>query len=113
MPPIVQLAWVDGFGPEHQPVRGELGVELVQHDARLDDAGPCAGVDRDEPWQYLDQSITTATLHALPGQAGAAAAGQHRGTVLGAHADGRRGGVDAARHDDADRHLPVVRRVVA
>ena len=104
------MAWVAGLRAEHQPVSAELVVELVQHDARLDDAAS-APSRRPTParLQYFDQSITTATLRALPGQAGAAAAREHRGAVLAAHRDGVDGGLDRARDHDADRHLPVVR----
>src|SRR5262249_32680595 len=46
------------------------------------------------------------------GQAGPAATGQHRRAELGAHADGRRGRVRAARRHHAQRRLAVVGSVV-
>src|SRR5689334_23305766 len=47
----------------------------------------------------------------LPGEARAATARQHRHAVLATDRDGRHDRIDGARHDDADRRVPVVRRI--
>ena len=98
---------------EHQPVRRQLGVELVQHDAGLDHAGPRRRIDADQAVAVLGPVDDHRHVARLPGQAGAAATGHHRRAVLPAHGDGRHRVVHGAGNHDADRYLAVVRGVGA
>ena len=66
-------------------------------------------VDLEDAVEVLREVDHDSDVAALPGEARAAAAREHRRTVLAARRDGRDDVVDGARDDDADRHLPVVR----
>src|SRR5699024_4435826 len=59
---------------ESQPVRFQCVVELVQHDAGLDDASAALHVDRDDVVAVLGPVDHHGRVGALPGQAGAAPA---------------------------------------
>ncbi len=63
-----------------------------------------------DPRRYLLQSSTTATLQHCPARL-VPPPRARTGARAGAHGDGRARCRRRARHDDADRHLPVVRRV--
>ena len=99
--------------PEHEPVRCQRRVELVQHDAGLDHAGPRLGVNRHHAMAVLGPVDDHRHVARLPGQAGPAAPGHYRRAVLPAHRHGRRRVVHGARDHHADRHLAVVRRIGA
>ncbi len=98
---------------EHQPVRRQCRVELVQHDARLDHAALCPGIDRDDAMAVFGPVNNYRGVARLPGQAGTTSAGHHRRAELPAHGHGLHPGVHAARDHHAYRHLTVVRRVRA
>ncbi len=98
---------------EHQPVRRQCRVELVQHDARLDHAGLCPGIDRDDAMAVLGPVNDHRRVARLPGQAGTTPAGHHRHPVLTAHRDRLHPSLDGPGDDHADRNLPVVRRIRA
>src|SRR5262249_25950757 len=66
---------------ELQAVRGELPVQLVQHDARLHHAGAGVGVDRHQVVAVLRPVDDDGGVGALAAEAGAAAAGQYRRAV--------------------------------
>jgi hypothetical protein len=88
-----------------------LVVEVVEDDPRFDSAGAALDVDiKDRPAVHgpVDDHCR---VRALPSKAGAAAPRQQGHTERPTHADGSNDVVDRTRHDDRDRHLPVVRRV--
>jgi hypothetical protein len=94
-----------------QPVPRQFAVERVQDDARFDDAGARGRVDGHEPVAVLRPVDHHGGVGALAGQTAPTAAREHGHVVFTAHRDRVRRGVDAARHDDADRYLAEVGRV--
>ena len=90
---------------------GQGGVEVVELDAGLDDAGARVLVDRHDPRAVLRPVDHHGGVAALPGEARAAAAGEHRDVVLAAHGERLDAGVDRPGDDHADRDLAVVRGV--
>ena len=78
-----QLALIGGRVPQ--------GVEDA---AGLDGAEPLLRVDTDDMMQVLGEVHHDSDVAALPGEAGAAAARQHRGTELAGRGHGRNHVVD-------------------
>ena len=63
IPPSVQWLCVAGRGPYSSPVSARLVIEVVEHDARLDDAACDDPSSTDTSvLQYFDQSMTTAVF---------------------------------------------------
>ncbi len=87
---------------EHQAVRPQRGVEMVQHDARLAPHPARLRIDLHDPVQVFAGVYNHGPAHRLPGQAGAGAARQDGHTLL--RADRHRGDdfLDRARNDHAD-----------
>ena len=113
MPPSVQWSCVAGLGPNISPCGASCALSSSSTMPGSTTQVCAPGVDRDEPWQYLDQSMTTAALHACPARlvppprdTTGAPCSRHTATACDA-------GLDGAGDDHADRHLPVVRRVGA
>ena len=96
---------------ERQVMRLGGVAQVVEHDARLDARELALGIELDDAVQVLGEVDDDRDVAALAGEARAAAARQHRHVTARARGDRRDDIVDALRHDDADRHLPVVRRV--
>ena len=86
-------------------------AQTVEDAARLDACAPRFGIEGDKSVQVLGEIDQHRGVAALAGEAGAAAAHDHRGAGLAAFGDGGDDVVDAPGDDDADRHLPVVRGV--
>jgi hypothetical protein len=100
------------FGTDHQLMRRELLVQVVQARPGLHHRDPPAGVHRHQAMAVLGPVDHHARVAALPGQARAAPTGEHRDVVLTAHGDGLDGRVDSPWDHHTDRHLPVVGRVM-
>jgi hypothetical protein len=83
----MQVACVDGLGPNIRAVRRDRGVEPVQHHARLDHRDLPLRVDRDDAVAGLRPVDHHGGVAALARKAGPPAAGQHRRTVHAAHRD--------------------------
>ena len=97
--------------PELQAGRPELVVEHIHDDARLHQAGAVLPVDLQQPVAVLRPVQNHRGVGAFAGEAGPAAAGQHRGVVAPAHLDRGHRGFDRTRHHHAERDLPVVRGI--
>ena len=95
-------------GADHQPVARQRVVHLVQRRARLHHGRPGRRVGRFQPVAVLGPVDHHCLVAALPGQAGAAAAGQHRHVVLPAHRERGHRRVDVPGHHHPDRDLAVV-----
>ncbi|MHC2248779.1 hypothetical protein ACVJH7_008086 [Bradyrhizobium elkanii] len=94
-----------------QPVLPELPVEVVEHDAGLDHAGPILDVEREDPVQVLGQVDDDAVIDGLAALRGATAA---RGDDPPGVANDRQRPqrlVDGSRHHHAGRHDLVERGV--
>ena len=101
-----------GAGPEHQPGRGQFGVQVVQRDARLDHTGPCVRVQRHQPTTVSRPVDDHCSIGRLTREAGAATARQHRDVEAPTHPHRRHGVVDSQRCDHPERGLPIVRGVL-
>ena len=111
IPPSRAVGVRRGLRPVAQSVDAQLAVQLVQHDPRLDDAGPRVRINGNQPVTVLRPVEHHGGVGALPGEAGAAAPGQHGHVVAAADGDCGHGRVHVARHDHANRHLPEVGRI--
>ena len=65
-----------------QAMRLELAVEIVEHDPRLDHAGPVFDVERDDAVQVLGEIDDDAVIDGLAALRGAAAARGHDPPVV-------------------------------
>ena len=91
-----------------QPVALELAIEIVEHDAGLDDAALSGDVEIDdvvEVFRAVDHQRVVDRLAALRRSA---APRQHRHLLGAGDGDGALGLGDGARGDDADRHHLVM-----
>ncbi len=93
---------------ERQVVALRGVAQVVEHDARLDARRPRDGIERDDAVQVFREVDDDRDVAALPGEARAAAAREHRRTSLAAGGQRLRHVVDRARNDDTDRHLAIV-----
>ena len=95
MPPMVQRACVEGSTGKNSLCAAQRGVELAEHDARLDQRGARRGIDVQDAAQVLRAIDDQRAVDGLAALAGAAAARQHGNALLAR--DGQRGGdvVDA------------------
>ena len=84
------------------------GAQHVEDHARLDPGEPALRVHCQHPVEVLREVDHDGDVAALPGQAGAAAAGQHRHPGLAAARHRGDHVLGAPGNDHADRHLPVV-----
>jgi hypothetical protein len=66
IPPIVQLTWVDGFGPTISPYLRTASLSLSSAMPGWTIAVRPPGSTDTTWWQYLVQSITTAALQHCP-----------------------------------------------
>ena len=87
---------------EHQTVRPQRGVEMVQHDARLAAHPARLGIDLNDPIEVFAGVDNHGPAYRLPGQAGAGAARQDGHTLLRADRHGGNQFLDSARNDHAD-----------
>src|SRR5215468_7572814 len=96
---------------EPQAVRPERPIELVQHDAWLDQATAIRGVDVDDPVEIARAIEDHRAVYGLPGLRGTAAARRHRHAF--GPADGERAFGVGRRSwgDHAERHDLVMRGV--
>ena len=83
-------------------------AQIVEHHAGLDPGGAVLRVDGQDVVQVFAVVDDDSGVAALAGEAGAAAARQHRRAVFPAQRHRRDHVLHAARHHDADRHLAVV-----
>jgi hypothetical protein len=86
-------------------------AQIVEDAARLDPGGARVRLDRQDMVQVFRIIGDDRGVAALAGKARAAAARQKRSAVFTAQPHRRDDVLDALRHDDSDRYLPVVRAV--
>ena len=98
-------------GAERQRVRRRGVAHGVADHAGLDARGAGLRVDLQNAVHVPGEVEHDGGVDRLPGDRGARTDGQHRHVVAAAHRQCRFGVRDVARHDDADRHPPVVRGV--
>ena len=96
---------------EPQPVRLELPVEIVEHDAGLDRAARALDVEIEDAGEIFGAIDHQRFADRLPGLRGAAAARQHGDAFGAGNADRPFGFFYRARGDHADRHDLVMRGV--
>ena len=94
MPPIVQFMCVAGSGPKRSPVGASSSLSTSSTMPGCTTQVRVLGVDRLDPVAVLRPVDHDRRVRALPGQAGAAAAGQHRHAVLAADRDAPAAGLD-------------------
>ena len=90
-------------GRKPQVVRFELGVQLVEHDARLDACGAPLDVNLQQPVDVLGRVEHDAAANGLAGLRRSAAPQRQRTAKLVAQADGGDDVVAVAGDDDAQR----------
>ena len=100
-----------GIRAERELVLLGLGAEIVEHDAGLDARELANGIELDHTIHVLREVEDDGDVAALAGQARPAAARENRRTELARQGHGRDHVIGAFRNDDADRNLPVVRRI--
>ena len=96
---------------EPQPVRLELAVEIVEHDAGLDRAARALDVEIEDAGEIFRAIHHQRFADGLPGLRGAAAARQHAGAFGAGNPYRPFGFFYRARGDHADRHDLVMRGV--
>ncbi len=96
---------------EPQPVRTELPVELIEHDAGLDHAAPRRDVELQDMVEIFRAVDHQRLVDGLAGLRGAAAARQHADALLARQRQRVFGFLDRLRGDHAERHDLVVRGV--
>jgi hypothetical protein len=99
------------IGAEGEMVRLGGVSQIVEYDARLDPGEPLRGVDGQDMVEVFGVVDDHRSVAALARQARAAAARQEGRAMLAAERHGGEDIPDAARDDDTDRHLSVVRAV--
>ena len=97
MPPMVQRAWVEGSTGKNSPCGAQRGVQVAQHDARLDQRGARLGIDMQHAAQIFRAIDHQRAVDRLAALAGAAAARQHRHAFLARDRQRRRDVLDASR----------------
>ena len=91
------------IGSEHQPVRRERLVQLVERHARLDDRASSLGIDREDRSAMLREIDDDGAVHALAGERGARSAREDRHALPAEVSHGARAIGHRTRHDHADR----------
>ena len=99
---------VDG---EPQSVRLEPAVELVEHDARLDDATALRNIELNDVIEVFRAVDHEGRIDGLPGLRGAGAAREHAHPFLAREKERVLRFLDGARGNDAHRHHLIMRRV--
>ena len=94
-----------------QAVGFEHAIEIIKHDAGLDHASPARHVELEHTGEMPRAIDHERVVDGLSALRGAAAAGQHADAFLACDRDRALGIGYASRHDDADRHHLIVRRV--
>ena len=93
---------------EYQSLRARLGLQRVEHGARLDASEPAFFIELDHPIHVLRHIDDDGHIAALAGEAGSTAAREHRGAVLAAQTQRFHHLVGIARQHHADGHLAIV-----
>ena len=96
---------------EPEPVRLELAVQLVEHDARLDHAAARLDVEVPQAGEVLRAVDHQPIVDGLAALRGAAAARGDGNAALGGQGECAQRVLGGARHDHAGRHHLVVRGV--
>ena len=94
-------------------MRLQAPVELVEHDARLDQAAALGDVEGEEAVEIFRAVDHEAGIDRLAGLRGSPAARRHRDTLLARHGERSQRLVHGLRHDDAERHHLVMEASVA
>ncbi len=113
MPPSVQWSCVAGFGPNISWCGASCALSSSSTMPGSTTQVLAPGSTETTLRQYLDQSMTTATLHACPARLVPPPRDTTGAPKLPAYGHRLHPAVYAARDHDADRHLAVVRRVGA
>ena len=113
MPPSVQWSCVAGLGPNISWCGASWALSSSSTMPGSTMQVRASASTETTPWQYFDQSMTTATLHVCPARLvppprDTTGAPCSRHTAIACSA-----GLDGAWYHHADRHLAVVRRVGA
>ena len=111
LPPSVQHRWVAGSGAKVRPCffAASRSWSLIKPGSTLASVCGPGSSARISRFMYFEKSITTATLHGLAGEAGAAAAREDRHVARHGRLPRWRSRRRAARDHDADRHLAIDR----
>ena len=96
---------------EPEAVTFQLPVEIIEHDPRLDHAGPVFDVERDDAVEMLGEVDNDAVIDGLAALRGAAAARRHDPPVVAGDGQRPQRFVDAARDHHAGRHDLVERGI--
>ena len=111
MPPMVAREDGRDIDRKPQPVRLELPVEIVEHDAGLDRAAGALDVEVEDPREIFRAIDDQRFADGLPGLRRSAAARQHRRALAARNRYRPIGFFNGARRHHADRHDLVVRRI--
>ena len=94
-----------------QPMRLELTVEIVEHNARLDDASPARNIEIEDAVEVFRAVDHQRMIDGLSALRRSAAPRQHRHVFLARQGDRGFGFGHRARRHHADRHHLIMRRV--
>ena len=103
MPPTVARLADDTSGAKRRLCGRSVGVELVEHDARLDARPSLVGIDLEDAVQVLRGVEHDAGADRLSGLRRAAASRRDRHAVLRGDVDGAHHGLRRSRNHDAER----------
>jgi hypothetical protein len=101
----VVRGWV---GSEGEVVALRRGAQVVEHDARLDTRQLAVGIDFEYLVQVFGEVQDDGGVAALAREAGAAATVEQRRSIGATERHRRQHVIGRARHDHANRWLPVV-----
>ena len=88
-------------GPEHQPERLQVRIELIEHDPRLDPHGHRVAIDDADPVHVLGEVDHDGRPDRLPGEARGRPSREDRHPLLGGDPDDRDDVLGRPRHDHA------------
>ena len=111
MPPIVAREAVETSTGKPQSVRLELTVEVVEHDAGLDDAGSIFDIERQDAVQVLGRVDDEAAVDGLAALRRAAAARRDRDAFVARDRERGERLLGRARDDHPERHDLVKRGI--
>ena len=94
-----------------EPMRTQLAIEVVEHDAGLDHAAPVLGIEFENAVQVFRTIDHQRMVDRLAALGGAATSREHGCSFLIGQTNRRLGLFYCARHNDAERHHLVVRSI--
>ena len=104
MPPMVARLAVEHIDRKPKPVRFELAVQLVEHDARLDDRAAVFRIEMEDAVEVLRHIEDDAGIHRLPRLGRAPAASGYAYALIAAGHHGVACGIHCGRDGHGQRH---------